>query len=383
MIYADHNATTPMLPEVLDAVAACMRDDWGNPSASYRFGAMLRDRIEEARASVAQLIGARSAEIVFTSGATEANVTALNAAAQSQPHATIVTTAVEHSSVLEYLHQLEQRGSKVVRLGVTDAGEFLVDELLQTLEQPVSVVSAMWANNETGVVFPIEVIGEICRKKSVPFHCDAVQAVGKIPVNVESAHATYLSLSGHKIGGPKGVGALFCRTGATFVPLVPGGHQQSGRRGGTENVPGVVGLGVAADLARKRLDEFNAHTLKLRTEFERQVKGALPTVKVNGEETARLPNTTNLTIPGVNADALLMLLDQEGICVSTGSACLADSEEPSHVIRAMTRIEVRDRDVIRVSFATGNTLNEVQRLTHALKSAVSALSLRASQAFAE
>jgi cysteine desulfurase len=382
MLYADYNATTPVAPEVLEAVTACLQEAWGNSSASYRFGAKLRERVEQARESVARLIGARPDELIFTSGATEANVTALNAATEGLPSSqSIVTTAVEHPSVLERLSQLATRDRAVIRLGVSATGDISLDELRQAVEFPTALVSIMWANNETGVIFPAEAIGRICLARSVPFHCDAVQAVGKIPVSVGKVNASYLSVSAHKIGGPKGVGALYCRSGAKFVPLIPGGHQQEGRRGGTENVPGIVGFGVAADLAAKHLDAIAKHTLKLRTEFESLVKASIPGAVVNGEGASRLPNTTSLTIPGVNADALLMLLDQDGICASTGSACLADSEEPSHVVRAMVGHELNRREVIRISFGSGNTLDEAQQLAIALKRSVSALSASCGQAY--
>jgi len=375
MLYADHNATTPLAPEVLEAMTACLKDHWGNPSASYRFGAELRERIEEARYNVASLIDARPSEVIFTSGATEANVTAIEAAARAGAAGqVVVTTSVEHPSVLEKVKQLQRQGARVTFLGVSSQGELSLDELREALEAGPALVSVMWANNETGVVFPVEQVGQLCVAKSVPFHCDAVQAVGKIPVSVDRAKATYLTLSGHKIGGPKGVGALYCRAGSDFVPLIPGGHQQAGRRGGTENVAGIVGLGVAAKLVGRKLQSLAAHVLALRTEFERMAREFIPAAIINGAGTTRLPNTTSLTLPGINADALLLLLDQEGICASSGSACLADSEEPSHVIQAMAGKQVVCREVIRVSFGPGNSVEEAHHLALVLNRAVAALS---------
>lgn len=371
MIYLDHNATTPLAPEVREAMLPYLAEEWGNPSSSYRFGAKLKAVIETARAQVAELIGASSRDIVFTSGATEANNTAIHAALKAHPaRRHIVTSAVEHSSVLSCCRAGEREGVRVTVLPVDREGLLKLADVEAAITEETAVVSLMWANNETGVLFPVERIAELCRARGVLFHCDAVQAAGKLPVDVRRLPVDYLTLSGHKFHGPKGGGALFVRRGAPFTPLIHGGHQERGRRGGTENLALMVGLGVAAELARKRLPDYARTVRPLRDTLEQGILSAIPDTELNGHPELRLPNTTNITFRGVESEALLLLLDQAGICASSGSACLADSDEPSHVVRAMKPESAASRQMVRFSLGVENTAEEVAAAVAALVEAV-------------
>lgn len=360
MIYLDYNATTPLRPEVFDAMRPFLTERWGNPSSSYAFGSSLKSVIEEARGHVAALLGASSREIVLTGSATESNNTALLAALSADPAKRhIITSAVEHSAVLNHTIFLEKHGYRVTRLPVGRDGLLDIANLDAAISPDTGVVSVMWANNETGVLFPVSEIAALCQRRGVPFHCDAVQAVGKLPINLKTLPVDYLSLSAHKLGGPKGVGALFVRKGATFAPHLHGGHQERGRRGGTENVAGIVGLGCAAELARSELPRYAASVRALRDRLESDLLARVPNAERNGHATERLPNTTNMTFRGVESEALLLLLDQSAICASAGSACLADSDEPSHVVRAMKPEGGASRQMVRFSLGTANTSKEV------------------------
>lgn len=374
MIYLDHNATTPVAPEVLEALLPYLTTDWGNPSSTYQFGSRLKTVLETAREQVAELLGASPREILFTSGGTEANNTALHAAVRARPgRRHIVTSAVEHSAVLEPCRALEQDGYRITRLPVDRDGLLSLTDLENALTEDTAVVSLMWANNETGVLFPVQQIAELCRARGVLFHCDAVQAVGKVPVDVRRVPVDYLTLSGHKIHAPKGVGALYVRRQAPFTPLIRGGHQEQERRGGTEPVPLIVGLGRAAELARQRLPEYAAKVQSLRDALEAGLLGSIPDTELNGHPSQRLPNTTNLTFRGIEAEALLILLDLEGICVSAGSACLAGSAEPSHVIRAMKPDTATARQMLRFSLGPENTPQDIATTLDAVRRAVSSL----------
>jgi cysteine desulfurase len=374
VIYLDHNATTPVAPEVLEALLPYLTTDWGNPSSTYQFGSRLKTVLETAREQVAELLGASPREILFTSGGTEANNTALHAAVRARPgRRHIVTSAVEHSAVLEPCRALEQDGYRITRLPVDRDGLLSLTDLENALTEDTAVVSLMWANNETGVLFPVQQIAELCRARGVLFHCDAVQAVGKVPVDVRRVPVDYLTLSGHKIHAPKGVGALYVRRQAPFTPLIRGGHQEQERRGGTEPVPLIVGLGRAAELARQRLPEYAAKVQSLRDALEAGLLGSIPDTELNGHPSQRLPNTTNLTFRGIEAEALLILLDLEGICVSAGSACLAGSAEPSHVIRAMKPDTATARQMLRFSLGPENTPQDIATTLDAVRRAVSSL----------
>jgi len=361
MIYLDNNATTPVAPEVRDAMLPYFSDNWGNPSSSYRFGSKLKTVIDSAREQVAGLIGAMPEEILFTSCATESNNAAIQAVLKSNPSKRhIVTSTVEHSSVLNHCQALEKEHYRVTYLPVNRDGLLNVADLEGALTDQTAVVSLMWANNETGVLFPVQQIAEVCRKHSVLFHCDAVQAVGKEKIDVRQTPLDYLALSGHKFYAPKGVGALYVRRNSPFVPFLHGGHQENGLRGGTENVPLIVGLGKAAELAFQRLQSFVAKVRPLRDKLETSILTKISHTELNGHPTLRLANTTNILFRGVESEALLVLLDQAGICASKGSACLGNSDGPSHVIKAMKPDGVTARESLRFSLGMTSREDEVQ-----------------------
>jgi cysteine desulfurase len=361
MIYFDHNATTPVLPEVFEAMRPYFCDEWGNPSSAYRFGSKLKTLIGAAREQVADMVGALPEEILFTSCATESNNAAIQAALKSCPAKRhIVTSVVEHSSVLNYCLALEKEGYRVTYLRVNRDGLLKTADLENALTDQTAVVSLMWANNETGVLFPVQEIAELCRKRKIFFHCDAVQAAGKKEINVRQTQVDYLSLSGHKFYAPKGVGALYVRRNSPFIPFLHGGHQENGLRGGTENVPLIVGLGKAAELATRYLHNYDAKVRPLRDMLETSILTKISNAEINGHLGLRLANTTNITFHGVESDALLALLDQAGICASKGSACLGNSDEPSYVIKAMKSDGVASRHSLRFSLGIHSREDEVQ-----------------------
>ena len=401
VIYLDHNATTPVAPEVREAMLPYLTDEWGNPSSTYRFGSKLKAVIETAREQVAALLQASPREIIFTSCATESNNAALHAALKANPAKRhIVTSAVEHSSVLSHCQALEMEGFRVTYLPVDRDGLLKLADLENAITSDTAIVSLMWANNETGVLFPAREIAELCRSRGVLYHCDAVQAAGKIEIDVRQTQADYLSLNGHKFHAPKGVGALYVRRKAPFSPLIHGGHQERGLRGGTESVPLIVALGKAAELARRSLPGYDQKVRPLRDALEASILGPvcrsrreeartfeakdqslltsapttlIPNTERNGHATQRLANTTNLTFHGIAAEALLLLLDQEGVCASSGSACLADSDEPSHVVKAMKPDTGASRQMLRFSLGPENTSGEVRPAIDAIHRAVHAL----------
>lgn len=374
MIYLDHNATTPIAPEVLEAMLPYLTTEWGNPSSSYRFGSKLKGVIEKARAQVAELIGAQPREIIFTSCATESNNAAIHAALAANPSKRhIITSVVEHSSVLNYCKALELSGHRVTYLPVDREGLLSLTDFENAISAETAVVSLMWANNETGVLFPVQKIAEICSARGILFHCDAVQAVGKTEVDLRQLPVNYLSLTGHKLQAPKGVGVLYVQRKAPFSPLIYGGHQENNRRGGTESVPLVVGIGKAAVLARKHLPEYDRKVQSLRDELENGILSSIPNTELNGNRAHRLPNTTNITFHGIEAEALLILLDQQGICASSGSACLADSDEPSHVVQAMKTGLAIGRHMIRFSLAASNKATDITTTVNATKKMTASL----------
>lgn len=374
MIYLDYNATTPLRPEVFEAMKPFLTERWGNPSSSYGFGSQLKGEIEAARRSVARLVNASASEVIFTGSATEANNTALNAALLEQPgRRHLITSAVEHSAILNHCSFLEKQGVRITRLPVDSEGLLDMAALDAAFAEDTALVSLMWANNETGVIFPVAEVAARCKARGVPFHCDAVQAAGKLPIDFKAVPVDYLSLSAHKIGGPKGIGALIVRKGAPFVPYLHGGHQERGRRGGTENVAGIVGFGCAAELAHSEIKNYAAEMSVLRDHLERGVLNAMPHVQRNGHPIQRLPNTSSVTFPGIEAEALLLLLDQADICASAGSACLADSDEPSHVIRAMRPMHVSSRQMIRFSIGGSIDMRNIEYAIGAITCAVERL----------
>jgi cysteine desulfurase len=360
--YFDNNATTRVLPEVLEAMLPFFTEQWGNPSSAYHFGHHLTRPLDTARSSVAGLIGAEPREIVFTSCGTESINSALNFGAHlhsEKKH--LIISAVEHSATMKFCRHLEKSGVSITRLQVESDGMLDLKHLEDSIRPDTAMVSLIWANNETGVVFPIAEAAKLCRKRGILFHTDAVQAVGKIPVDVKSAEIDLLSLSGHKLNAPKGVGALYIRRGIAYEPYVIGGGQERGRRGGTENVPYIVGLGLAAQLAMAALDQ-RLSVQGLRDRLEAGILERIPKVAMNGSKADRLPNTSNLAFEGTEAEAILMLLDQAGICASSGSACTTGSLEPSHVLTAMGCSPARARSSIRFSLGRHTTQDEVDYL---------------------
>jgi len=367
-IYLDHNATTPAAAEVIEAVAQCLREEIGNPSSIHYFGQRARRRMEEAREEVAGLIGADAKEIIFVSGGTEANNLAIKGVAEAlaPKGRRLLTTAVEHHAVLHGIESLEKRGFEVTRLRVDGYGRASVEALAAALRPDTVLVSVMLANNEVGTLEPVAEMAGICRGRGVIFHTDAVQAVGKIPVDVEQLGVDLLSLSGHKFSGPRGVGALFVRKGVPYLPQMHGGHQERNRRAGTENLAGIVGLGVAARLARERLTEWAEHSEKLRRRLERGLLERIEDVKIFGHPEFRLPNTLCAGFRGTEGESLLMNLDLKGVAVSTGSACSSGTVEPSHVLKAMGVGPEYVRSALRFSVGKDNTEPEIDRVLELL-----------------
>jgi cysteine desulfurase len=334
----------------------------------YGLAARARDAVDRAREYVADLLGACPDEILFTSCGTESDNTAiLSALSDAASDEALVTTRVEHSAVLNMAKRLEGRGRKVVWLGVDSGGLMDLAELDEALRQGrVRAISAMWANNETGVMFPVERIAEMAKERGVLFHTDAVQAVGKVPIDVSKTPVDYLALSGHKLHAPKGVGALYVRRGAPFSALLVGGHQEGGRRGGTENVASIVGLGEAARLAREHIGDETTRVRAMRDRLEAALLELCPDASVNGDREMRLPNTTNLSFEFVEGESILLLLDREGVCASSGSACTTGSLEPSHVLKAMGVPFTRIHGAVRLSLSRYNTEADVNRVIDVL-----------------
>ena len=358
-VYLDNNATTMVAPEVLGAMRPFLEEMYGNPSSMHSFGGGVKRHVEAARFQVARLVGAGAGEIVFTGGGSESNNMAIRGAieAAGAGRRRIVTTRVEHPAVRSLVQYLEKRGYGVTELGVDGDGRLNLDQLRDAVGPDVALVSIMWANNETGVVFPIEEIAGIVKSKGAVFHTDAVQAVGKVPIDIARVPCDLLSLSGHKLHAPKGVGALYIRKGTKLVPLIWGGHQEGGKRAGTENVPGIVGLGAACELAGKYMGEEGVRVAALRDRLEAGILRTCKEVRVNGSD--RLPNTLNVSFRYVEGEAILLMLDEVGIAASSGSACASGSLEPSHVMRAMGIPFTEAHGSIRFSLSRYNTDEDV------------------------
>jgi cysteine desulfurase len=362
IIYLDNNATTQLDPAVIEEMLPFLTKYYGNPSSGYSFAAMARKAINLARERLAALLGCEPVEIVFTSGGTESNNAAINSALQFEPRGKrVVTSAVEHSAVLRPCQDLAKRGYDVTFLGVDGHGNLDVAELETAIRPGTALVSIMWANNETGVIFPVEKIAEICRQKGVLFHTDAVQAAGKTPMRLRDTAINFLSLSAHKFHGPKGVGALYVSRRTRFSPLIAGGGQENERRGGTENVASIVGLGKAADLALKYLGEGKCNIRSMRDRFEQSMLEAASGASINGAGAARLPNTSSLSFEGIESASALLLLDRQGICCSAGSACRTGSQEASHVLRAMNPSSDGARRSLRFSLGRFNSDAQIDR----------------------
>lgn len=365
-IYLDNNATTKVDEQVLSAMLPYLTLYYGNPSSMHHFGGQVSRAVKKAREQVATLLGAQPSEIIFTSCGSEGNNAAIRAAIAAQPEKRqIITTQVEHPAVLNVCKSLEKQGYTVTYLSVDGQGQIDLAELEAALTTGTALVSVMYANNETGVVFPIETIGELVKAYGAIYHVDAVQAVGKIPLNLQSSTIDLLTLSGHKIHAPKGVGALYVRRGTRFRPLLIGGHQERNRRAGTENVPGIVALGEAAALALSHLPEVKKEK-QLRDYLETQILRTIPNTVVNGSVLSRLPNTTNIGFKYIEGEAILLSLDQHGVCASSGSACTSGSLEPSHVLRALGLPYSVLHGSIRFSLSRYTTRSEVDRVLEIL-----------------
>jgi cysteine desulfurase len=358
--YFDNNATTQIAPEVIDAMLPFLREFWGNPSSAYHFGRQVAKHVEEARAKVAALINADSREIVFTSCGTESNNSAIHSALVTHPQKRhVLSTAVEHSANLKFCDYLQKQGYAVTLLPVESDGSLDVHLLEKSIRPDTAIVSVMWANNETGVMFPIEEVAAICRSKETLLHTDAVQAAGKVKIDVKEVGVDFLSLSAHKLHAPKGIGSLYVKRHAKYHPYVIGGSQERGRRGGTENVANIVAFGRAAELAVANLRDENTRVRAFRDKLENGVLGNIHQTSRNGAKEPRLPNTSNIAFDSVEAEGILMLMDQVGICASSGSACTTGSLDPSHVLMAMGCKVAHARGSIRFSLGHYNTEAEV------------------------
>ena len=365
--YFDNNATTRVAPEVAEAMIPFLRDGWANPSSAYRMATEVHKAVESARAKVAELIHADPKEITFTSCGTESNNAAIHSALITQPGKRhVLTTSVEHSANINFGEYLRKQGHEVTFLPVDSDGSLDLHLLEKSIRPDTAIVSVMWANNETGVLFPIEEIAAICRSKGVLFHTDAVQTPGKLKLDVKATGMDFLSLSAHKLYAPKGIGLLYVKRRTRFQPYIVGGHQERGRRGGTENVPHIIGFGKAAELAMAHFGSEYARVRKLRDRLESTLLRTIPNSFVNGDRENRLPNTSNIAFEFVEAEAVLMLLDQVGICASSGSACTTGSLDPSHVLMAMGLTPMRARGCVRFSLGIYNTDEDVDYLLHHL-----------------
>ena len=374
--YFDHNATTPLAPEALEAMTACLGQVYGNASSIHHFGQAAKQRLEEARRALAALIHAQPAEVVFTGGGTESdNLAVLGAvrarAGESRRH--VITSAIEHPAVLGPCAQLEREGVEVTRLRVGAGGTVNPDDVRSALRPDTALISVMHANNELGTLQPIAEIGRIAREAGVPLHADGVQALGKVAVDVDALGVDLYSLSGHKIYGPKGVGALYVRRGARLVPLTFGGRHERDRRPGTENVPAIAALGVAAELAGRTLALEQERLAALRDRLEKTVTERIEGTGVNGSRWNRTPNTSNLYFDGIDGEALTIALDLRGFAVSTGSACSSGAITPSHVLTAIGLSSERARASIRFSLGRSNTAAQVDALVEALEASVAHL----------
>jgi cysteine desulfurase len=375
-IYFDHNATTPVAPAVAESMTQALVEDFGNASSVHHFGQRAKSRLDDSRSEVARLLHAEPSEVVFTSGGTEADNLALRGAAEAlEPTGRrhLVASAIEHEAVLVTLRALARRGWKTTLLPVDATGIVRPDVLEASLTDETAVVSVMHANNEIGTIQPIAELARLAHARGALFHTDAVQSVAKIPVDVGALGVDLLALSAHKFNGPKGAGALWIKRGTRLTAHMTGGKHERNRRAGTENVPAIVGLGVAARLAVDKLGADAARMSELRDQLEQGVLARVPGTAVNGARDPRVPNTTNISFDGVEAESLLIALDLEGIAVSTGSACSSGTLEPSHVLRAMGLASHRTQNSIRFSLGAGNTAEEVEFLLSKLPAVVEKL----------
>ncbi len=373
-IYLDNNATTKIDPLVVEAMLPYLTTYYGNPSSMHTFGGQVGKAIQTARSQVAELLGAEPSEIIFTSCGSEGNNTAIRAALAAQSDRKhVITTEVEHACVMNVCKQLEKQGYTVTYLSVNRKGQIDLSELEAALTGNTALVTTMYANNETGTIFPIEQIGSLAKEYGATFHVDAVQAVGKIPLNLKNSTIDLLTLSGHKLHAPKGIGALYVRRGYRFRPFILGGHQERGRRAGTENVAGIVALGKAAELELIHLPNAVQHEKKLRDRLEKFLLSTITDCEVNGDPKNRLPNTTNIGFKFIEGEAILLSLDRYGICASSGSACTSGSLEPSHVLRAMGLPYTILHGSIRFSLSRYTTEADIDRVLEVMPSIIDRL----------
>jgi cysteine desulfurase len=375
-IYLDHNATTPVDPAVAEAMIVALRDEFGNPSSVHHFGQRAKAAIDEARTAVGALIGADASEVVFTSGGTESDNFAIRGAAEaleSGGRRHLIATAIEHEAVLNTLKALARRGWKTTLLPVDQSGIVSPDALREAITDDTALVSVMHANNEIGTVQPVAELARIARERGALMHTDAVQTAAKIPVDVKALGVDLLTISAHKFYGPKGAGALWIRRGVRLLPVMTGGRHERSRRAGTENVAGIIGMGVAASRARGKMSAEGARLGALRDRLEEGILRAVPGTAVNGGRSPRVPNTTNISFDRVEAESLLIALDLDGIAVSTGSACSSGTLEPSHVLKAMGFPAHRTQNSIRFSLGAANTEADVDRVVAVLPGIVEKL----------
>ena len=363
LIYLDNNATTAVAPEVLEAMLPYLRDQYGNPSSMYSFAGVSAKAVARAREQVASLLGAHPEEIIFTSCGTESDSAAILGAFEAQPGKRhFITSRVEHSAILAVGQHLERKEFQVTYLDVDEHGRLDLAQLDKAMAPETGILSLMYANNETGTVFPVAEAAAMARDRGIPLHVDAVQAVGKIPIDLSTLPLDYLAMSGHKLHAPKGVGVLYVRKSAPFRPFLRGGHQELDRRAGTENVPYIVGLGAACELAASHIQDENTRVKFLRDTLEAGLLNTIPGVRVNGDVADRLPNTTNVSFKHVEGEAILLLLDQEGVCASSGSACTSGSLEPSHVLQAMGVPLAYAHGSVRLSLSRYTTEAEIDKV---------------------
>lgn len=373
VVYLDNNATTRPAPEVVEAMLPYLTEFFGNPSSVHRFGQRSRQAIDEARGQVSALIGCSDAEVMFTGGGTEAINTAIRGILASRsPRRQVITTAVEHSAVRELCKQLGREGTEVLIIPVSERGIPDLDRLASVLGDETALVTMMWANNETGVIFPVEEIARLCKERGVPFHCDATQAMGKVPIDLKTVPIDAMSFASHKFHGPKGVGGLFVRRGLRVRSLVIGGPQERGRRGGTENVPGIVGTGKAAELAAAHLPDM-PRVAAMRDRLEQSILLAIEEAHVIGQRDRRVPNTTNIAFTRLESEAILLLLSEQGICASAGSACSSGSLEPSPVLLAMGIQDKIAHGAIRLSLSWYTTNAEIDQTVAVLPGVIERL----------
>ena len=359
-IYLDNNATTKVAPEVLETMMPYFSELYGNPSSMHTFGGQVGRKIQTAREQVAALIGATQEEIVFTSCGTESDNSAIRSALATQPDKKhIIISRVEHPAIRALCAHLVPQGYRVTELPVDKSGILDLENLDKAISPDTAIVSLMWGNNETGVLFPVEEASRLVHDKGVLFHTDAVQAAGKIPINMKENMIDMLSISGHKLHAPKGIGVLYVRRGTKFAPFLIGGHQEKERRGGTENSAGIIGLGKACELAAENLKRENESVRRLRDKLERELLERIPQSRVNGDPQNRLPNTTNISFEYIEGEAILLLMTELGICASSGSACTSGSLQPSHVLRAMGVPFTMAHGSVRFSLSVYNTEEEI------------------------